>query len=177
MSNIVYIWTSLDWYIADKNWKLDWLNSVPNPDKSDFGFNDFQDKIDAIVMWRKTFDIVCSFDWDWPYKKPVFVLSNSLKEIPEKYSNEAVLIKWEPFEIVRTLKKHWFNNLYIDWWSTIQSFLKEDLIDELIITTLPILLWGWTSLFWDLEKPLNFKLKSSEVLVGEMVKSSYIRKK
>ena len=38
--------------------------------------------LDALVMGRTTFETVCGFDIDWPYTKPVFVLSNSLDEIP-----------------------------------------------------------------------------------------------
>lgn len=56
MTNIVYIASSLDGYIADKDGGLDWLHSVPNPDHSDFGWADFMAGIDALVMGRTTFD-------------------------------------------------------------------------------------------------------------------------
>ena len=84
MTNIVYIATSLDGYIADKEGGLDWLNCVPNPHQDDMGFVDFMNSIDALVMGRNTFETVCGFDMPWPYNKPVFVLSNTLKSIPEK---------------------------------------------------------------------------------------------
>ena len=81
MSNTVFIATSLDGYIADKDGGLDWLNSIPNPDNLDMGWVNFIDRIDALVMGRRTFDKVCSFNCEWPYSKPVFVLSNSLESI------------------------------------------------------------------------------------------------
>ena len=81
MSNIVFIATSLDGYIADKDGELDWLQSIPNPENLDMGWVDFIERIDAVVMGRNTFDMVCSFDCDWPYSKPVFVLSNSLQSM------------------------------------------------------------------------------------------------
>ena len=81
MSNTVFIATSLDGYIADKDGGLDWLNSIPNPDNLDMGWVNFIDRIDALVMGRRTFDKVCSFNCEWPYCKPVFVLSNSLESI------------------------------------------------------------------------------------------------
>ncbi len=43
MSNIVYIATSLDEYIADKENNLDWLHDLPNPDGSDMGFDEFME--------------------------------------------------------------------------------------------------------------------------------------
>jgi len=35
MSNIVYITTSMDGYIAKEDGNIDWLMGLPNPDKSD----------------------------------------------------------------------------------------------------------------------------------------------
>jgi len=93
MSNTAFIATSLDGYIADKDGGLDWLNSIPNSDNLDMGWVNFIDRIDALVMGRRTFDKVRCFNCEWPYSKSVFVLSNSLKSIPEGYAGKAELIK------------------------------------------------------------------------------------
>ena len=76
--NKVFIASSIDGYIADKNGGIDWLQSVPNPDHDDMGYNSFINEVDALVMGRNTFETVCGFDIDWPYSKPVYVLSRSL---------------------------------------------------------------------------------------------------
>ena len=75
MKNIVYIATSIDGYIATPEGGLEWLENIPNPEKSDFGYNDFIDSIDGVVMGKNTFEKVLSFG-SWPYNKKVFVLKN-----------------------------------------------------------------------------------------------------
>ena len=91
--NSVFIATSLDGYIADKNGGIDWLHSIPNPENDDMGYVEFNNEIDALVMGRTTFETVLGFDVEWPYDKPVFVLSNKLKEIPESHKGKAFLVK------------------------------------------------------------------------------------
>ena len=54
--NYVFIARSVDGYIADKDGGIDWLHSIPNLENLDMGYNKFNEKIDAIVMGRKTFD-------------------------------------------------------------------------------------------------------------------------
>ncbi len=139
MSNIVYIAASIDGYIAKKDGGLDWLNEVPNPDGSDFGFGDFMKTIDAIIMGRNTFEIVLSFG-EWPYTKPVFVLSNTLQTVPDNLKDKAEVLTGTPNSIIKEMNSRKFFNLYIDGGKTIQEFLKQDLIDEMIITRIPRIL-------------------------------------
>jgi dihydrofolate reductase len=67
-------------------------------------------------------------------------------------------------------------HLYIDGGKTIQSFLTLDLIDELIITRMPIILGSGIPLFASMEREINFELTSTETLTKDLVKSTYTRK-
>ncbi|WP_153913007.1 dihydrofolate reductase family protein [Shewanella sp. TC10] len=175
MSNVVFIATSLDGYIADKDNNLDWLHEIPNPEGSDMGFNAFMDRIDALVMGRNTYEKVMSFDCDWPYHKPVFVLSNTLTKVPAELADKVFIVKDELLQVVAELNAKGFNELYIDGGVTIQNFLKQDLIDELIITTIPTLLGGGISLFGELAAPLKFKHTSSQQHLGCLVTNEFVR--
>jgi dihydrofolate reductase len=176
MTNIVYIATSLDGYIADKNGSLDWLQSIPNPDNLDFGWGEFMGQVDALIMGRNTFATVCGFDGEWPYPVPVFVLSNSMTSIADKYKDKAEIVSGPLAKIVESLNDRGLSNLYIDGGKTIQSFLQADLIDELTITHIPILLGGGTPLFGSLVKSLAFEHINTQVHLNAMVQSTYRRK-
>ena len=174
--NIVFIAKSLDGYIAGPNGELDWLELIPNPENKDLGFLSLMEEVDAIVMGRSTFDVVCNFDGDWPYSKPVFVLSNSLETIPENLADKATLLKGDLKEILGDIYHRGYGTLYIDGGRTIQNFLKEDLIDELRITTIPILLGSGFSLFGELKQSMEFVHLKSEVYLGQLVQNHYMRK-
>ncbi len=174
--NIVYIAKSLDGFIADKNESLDWLEIIPNPKGSDMGFMAFMGSIDGIVMGRNTFEMVAGFDGDWPYPVPVFVLSTTLTSVDEKFKDKVQLVKGSIKEILAELHAKGFGKLYIDGGKTIQSFLAEDLIDEMIITTMPILLGGGISLFGDLPQRMEFTHVESKVFLKAIVQDTYLRK-
>jgi dihydrofolate reductase len=175
--NIVFIARSLDGLIAGKNGELDWLHSIPNPDNIDMGFTDLMNEVDAIVMGRTTYETVIGFGVDWPYSKHVFVLSNSIKEIQNNLKDRVTLLSGELNSILTTINNKGYNTLYIDGGTTIQNFLKEDLIDELRITTIPILLGGGFPLFGELDQPLEFDHLESKVFLDQIVQDTYRRKR
>ncbi|MFW9845354.1 MAG: dihydrofolate reductase family protein [Candidatus Thorarchaeota archaeon] len=174
MTNYVYVATSLDGFIATSDGGLDWLDEIPNPEKSDFGYTKFMSGIDAIVMGRKTFDKVLGFD-PWPYDKPVYVPSKSKLNIPKELENKAKAITGSPKEFVTQLKELGYQNLYIDGGITIQGFLEDDLIDELIITRVPVLLGTGIPLFGKLTRKLYFSHERTELLTEMLTKSYYKR--
>ncbi|MEJ1224015.1 dihydrofolate reductase family protein [Sediminicola sp. 1XM1-17] len=175
--NSIYIATSLDGFIADKNGGIAWLDSIAIPENEDMGYLAFMEDIDALVMGRVTFETVLGFDVVWPYTKPVFVLSNTLKEIPESHQGKAYLVKGTLPVILEQIHQKGYKRLYIDGGTTIQSFLKKDLIDEMIITTFPILLGGGTSLFADLPKAMDFELVESKVYFDHLLQHHFRRKR
>ena len=176
MKNFVYIAQSLDGFIAKADGDIKWLDEFPNPDGGDFGFADFMSGVDCILMGRKTFEKVQSIGY-WPYNKPVYVVSNTLKNVNETYEKKAFLIKGTPLEMLELLESKGYKTSYIDGGKLIQSFLKEDLIDSMIITTIPTILGDGIPLFDKIGRELKWKLVESQVLNKYAVKSEYSRKK
>lgn len=176
MKNYIYIAQSLDGYVAGPNGELDWLENIDNPEQNDFGFSAFMNTVDAIVMGKNTFEKVLSFGM-WPYEKPVFIASSSLSSLPSSVGGKAFLLKGTPKDMITELHKQEYANLYIDGGALIQSFLRENQIDELIITTVPVLLGEGIPLFGYLPKQMQLKLVGSEVLLNQLVKTRYQIKK
>ena len=174
MTNYIYIAQSLDGFIADQAGGLEWLDDIPNPEGVDFGFGEFMAGIDALVMGRKTFEKVLGFGV-WIYNKPVFVISSSMTSLPDECQDKAFLLDLPPAGILSHLNAQGLVNFYIDGGSLIQSFLAEELIDEMIITTVPILLGGGVPLFGKLDHQLRFILLSSKTLTAGLVVNHYQR--
>lgn len=177
MANIVYIGTSLDGYISGPDGDLGWLEYVPVPEGDDLGFSDFMDRIDAVVMGRKTFETLIGFGVGWHYPKPGIILSSTMTSAPKAFADHVEFASGTPGEIVKLAKSRGFENLYIDGGVTIQRFLRDDLIDEMIITTIPVLLGGGDQLFGDLDQRLDFEHVETTVLLKQMVKRRYRRKR
>ena len=175
MSNFVFIATSLDGYIADKNGDIDWLHEYPNPTNDDLGYFAFIRQIDALLMGRATFEKVASFDCDWPYEKPVFVISNSMSDVPQGYEDKIRLVAGDVENVISQINAEGYKNLYIDGGKTIQSCLQADVIDELIITTVPVLLGEGIPLFGKLSQRRHFKHVSSESFLDHLVTNKFIR--
>ncbi len=138
------------------------------------GYHTFMSQIDALIMGRNTFETVCNFDIGWPYDKPVFVLSNTLTHLP-KFSDKAELVKGDLSDVLNKIHARGLMNLYIDGGKTIQSFLREDLIDEMTITVIPYLLGGGIPLFSSLSTSLLFECIQSQIYLEKIVQNTFIR--
>ena len=79
--------------------------------------------------------------------------------------------------ILNEIHKKGYKNLYIDGGKTIRNFLNEDLIDEMILTTIPILLGGGVSLFSELSNKLKFELIGTKTFLNQITQNHYKRNK
>lgn len=168
----MYIAASIDGFIATSDGGIDWLHAEPSPSNTDYGYSEFIERIDAVLMGRNSFEKVRSFD-NWPYEKKVFVATSTLEEIPDELRGKVEFISGDPPSLVATIREKGFNNLYIDGGQLIQSFLSHDMIDELIVTRIPILLGGGIPLFGDLVEPIKLKHIDTTVYDNALVKSHY----
>ena len=77
-----YIAVSLNGKIAKKDSSVDWLESIPNPDKSDYGYEDFYTSIDTTIQCSSTYNQVMGWGIDFPYadkKNYVFTRNSKLE--------------------------------------------------------------------------------------------------
>src|SRR5215210_4805230 len=146
----VFIATSLDGFIARADGGLDWL---PSDGGEPHGYDEFMATVDALVIGRKTFETVLTFN-TWPYgEKPVFVLSTRpLAPAPARAKVER--LSGDPAEIVSQLAARGIQHIYVDGGITIQGFLNAGLIQRLIITRVPVLIGSGIPLFGPLTRDI-----------------------
>ena len=76
-----YVATSLDGFIADREGSVEWLAPY---DARLYGYDKFVSEVGALIMGRRTYELIFAIGEDWPYnRKPVYVLSStSLGDVP-----------------------------------------------------------------------------------------------
>ncbi|MDH5379118.1 MAG: dihydrofolate reductase family protein [Gammaproteobacteria bacterium] len=170
----VFIATSLDGFIARKNGEIDWLMDADNSGgEEDYGYKEFFGSVDCLVMGRNTMEKVLSFG-EWPYEeKRVVILSRALTELPQQIKERAELYSGPVADLIKKLEQEACHSLYIDGGKTIQSFLKCSLINEIILTRIPILLGEGIPLFGKLQKDLHLKHIHTKEFQSGFVQSTY----
>lgn len=174
MRATVYIATSVDGFIAREDGGVDWLPDVGDEEGGeDYGYQEFIESVDAIVMGRSTYELAASFG-AWPYgEKPVVILSSRDVEIPEPIAGTVESMSAPPREVVRRLEERGFGHLYVDGGKTIQGFLGEGLIDRLIITKVPVLIGAGISLFGPLPHDVGLRYLVTRQFANGLVQSEY----
>jgi dihydrofolate reductase len=167
----VFIATSLDGFIARPDGALDWL---PAGGGEPHGYDEFIATVDAILIGRKTFETVLSFD-AWPYGlKPVVVLSRTLSAVAVPEGAVCERMEGSPREIVDRLAARGMEHLYVDGGITVQGFLREGLIQRMTITRIPVLLGSGIPLFGPLTGDVRFEHVATRSFPSGMVQSEYV---
>lgn len=170
----VFIATSLDGFIARRNGDIDWLDSgEAAADGEDYGYAQFVRTVDCLVMGRKSFEKVMSFD-SWSYDGlRVIVLSHTLPSIPAAYADKAELHSGSLDELIEALQADGVQRVYLDGGRTIQHFLRAGLVYDLTITRIPVLLGDGLPLFGALDQDIRLKHIATQTYNNGLVQSSY----
>jgi dihydrofolate reductase len=166
----VFIGTSVDGFIARLNGSFDFL---PEGGGEPHGYNEFFASVDALVIGRKTFEIVLALP-EWPYgDKRVIVLSTQKLDLSQVPAGRVEQMQGSPREIVSQLESRGLRHIYIDGGVTIQRFLREGLIQRLIITRVPVLIGEGVPLFGSLPKDIRMEHVQTQHYAGGLVKTEY----
>lgn len=170
MQTSVFVGTSLDGFIARKNGSYDFLSTEPVDDN---GYEEFLGTVDAVVIGRKTFETVLSFD-EWPYgNRFVAVLSTTLRESTAPAGAVCELMNLPPTRVIAELTRRGWKHVYIDGGATVQGFLREGLIQEITICRYPVLIGSGVPIFGWLPKDVRLELLSSRSYPSGMLKTQY----
>ncbi len=170
----VFIATSLDGFIARKNGDLDWLpGSDGASEAQDYGYKSFFESIDVLVLGRKTYELAASHP-QWPYaEKPVVVLSSRYPRAFQSVSHTVEGTSLSPRELLAVLESRGSRNVYVDGGRTIQSFLRDRLIDEMTLTRVPVLLGEGIALFGAIGRDVKLRHVSTTAFPSGFVQSKY----
>lgn len=132
------------------------------------------DTVDALVMGRNTYELVLAMDVDWTNDEmPVVVLSSQYVDVPEEIADKVSTMNAPPREVIGRLGERGYKHLYIDGGKTIQGFLKEDLIQRVIITVIPVLIGKGIPLFGPVPHDIKLRLVDSRKFDSGIVQSEY----
>lgn len=171
----LYIASSLDGYIAKPNDDLSFLKLVEK-EGEDYGYAAFTSTIDTILLGRKTYDWVQREMGAEHYdngKRKVYVITRTARAA----SGNTTFYTGDLVTLVHELKKGTGKHIYCDGGAEIiNELLKHDLIDELIISVVPILLGNGTRLFQDGRPEQLLELVESKRFETGLVQVHYRRK-
>jgi len=141
---ILYIAMSLDGYIAGEDESLDFLSLVASPGE-DYGYDAFIKTIDTVIMGRKTYDKVLSFGIDFPHRdKKCYVLSKSKKG----KDDNVEFYQGDTRALIDLIMKQPGKNIFVDGGSeTIHELMTHELINQYVISIIPVLLGHGVPLF------------------------------
>ncbi|MDU1892547.1 MAG: dihydrofolate reductase family protein [Dysgonomonas sp.] len=146
----LYIAASIDGYIARNNGSIDWLTDYPILENFDYGYKEFYNSVDTIIMGGKSYRAMLRISEEWMYSdKLTYVVSK------HSYQNEQHVhfISMNVTETITNLQKEKGKDIWLFGGGEIISLLlNNNLVDEMIITYIPIVLGDGIPLF-----PLNTK--------------------
>lgn len=172
---IIFIAASLDGYIAKPNDDLSFLK-LADKEGEDYGYAAFTSTIDTIILGRKTYDYVLKKAGPSHYdngERKVYVITRTNKPA----AGRTIFYTGSLPGLVTQLKKEKGKNIYCDGGAEIiNELLKSDLIDEFIISVIPVLVGSGIRLFKDNRPEQELELVNSKTFETGVIQLHYKRK-
>lgn len=165
--------TSLDGFVARRDHSLDWLER-PGTAAEDAGYDGFIAEMDGLILGSGSFRTLLTFD-AWPYDKPVIVMSRTMTEgdIPELLRDKVSLTREDPATLMASLEKVGWRRAYVDGGKVVQSFIREGLVSDMVVTLIPVLIGDGLPLFGALDADVDLELVSQRAFKSGLVQLKY----
>jgi dihydrofolate reductase len=167
----VFIATSLDGFIAGPGDDLSWLPEEPDVEDT---FTPFFAQVGAMLMGRRTYDVVTGMSVPWPYgETPVLVTTRRpISDAPETVR----AVSGEIGELIEAaLEAAKGKDVYLDGGDLIRQALDANLIDEMNVTVVSKVLGRGVPLFAGCEGPHELALTRHHQLSPSMIQLTYVR--
>lgn len=197
----VFIATSVDGFIARADGRIDWLEPVPAgadpaeggapgdggaaPDGTDgaapegaapaedYGYAEFMQEVDALVMGRATYEQALRFD-PWPYEgRRVIVFSRSLVPRTDAAPGDVEVTAEEPEALFERLAREGIARVYVDGGQVVTACLRAGLIDRMTLTRIPVLLGEGIPLFGALSSDVRLEHLRTRSFPSGYVQTTY----
>jgi dihydrofolate reductase len=173
---VLYIATSIDGYIATKEGNIDWL---PDPEQGEnnnhsFGYEEFYDSIDTTLMGYATYKKIIGFGVPFPYfDKKNFIFSRNHQK---KENLPVEFIRPDIISFVKKLKTGKGKHIWLIGGGQINGILLDnDLIDEMIVTVIPVVLGNGIPLFSSTTQIKRFKQVEVQTFGGSISQIRYLK--
>ena len=172
----LFIATSLDGYIAKPDDDLSFLRFMEK-EGEDYGYAEFTNTIDTLIVGRRTYDYVLEEIGPSHYdngQRDVYVITRT--ERPQV--GKTIFYTGDITELVKRLKSEKGKNIYCDGGAEIiNELLKHDLIDEFIISVIPVLLGDGIKLFKDGRPEQRLEFITAKTFETGLIQLYYRREK
>ena len=161
---------SLDGYIAKPDDSLDFLSLVEN-EGEDYGYANFMDSIDTVIIGRRTYNKILSMGITSPHEnKKTYVITHK----PKPQTENTIFYNGELKSLIECLKSEQGLDIYCDGGAqVVTELLKDHLIDEFYISIIPVLLGDGIKLFQYNETASNLQLLSVKSFEKGLVQLHY----
>lgn len=167
----IYVATSADGFIADRDGGVEWLGPF---DPRRYGYDRFWSDVGAVVMGRRTFDHVQTFAEDWPYagRRSFVLTSRSAGRLPSK----DIKLQGGPIAGVIAAARAAASDR--DVWIvggavTMRSALEQGLVDRVEVFYVPVLLGSGIPFLGQMKRRVDLTFEGMETYPDGVVKLAY----
>jgi len=168
---ISFIAISLDGYIARPDGDISFLSRVEK-EGEDYGYTSFMNTVDTIILGRRTYDKIKDIGFGYPEDKEVYIISHN----PGSENNNLKYYSGPLKNLISGIRNKQGKSIFCDGGADVlNQLLRDNLIDEFIISIIPVILGDGIRLFRDGRPELDLQLVSTREFDTGLVQLHYVR--